>query len=460
MERLLVAKPATPETKTNDYRPFSLGHKPRFPNKEIFHCRKYLCNQPKLSLVRLQTKLEISQPGDEYEQEADRVAEQIMQMPQPKVQQQVEQKKEEQTLQTKELPGQSPVTYEQDVPPIVHEVLRSSGQPLDTQTRAFMEPRFGYDFSNVRVHTDEKAAKAAEAVNARAYTVGRDVVFGAGGYRPRTMAGKRLLAHELTHVIQQTIPIAAEKRLQRKSTRRTGLGRTKPKTECDAPICFPSPSETFGFEFDSDQLRPKEEKRLKLLAKYLAPDECVSILGYASVEGPEDYNLNLACHRAYKVKEILQQETLSTVRSIHAIGETRAFGPELAQNRVVQVFIHRPLPPPKQPTRPPETKPQPANCGCAGTWNVTRAVPAPSLMGLIKCRCTWYCTPPPGIGPPPNPTFGCGGRPISSRPGPGPRYTWGTKTVGSAESIESGDTCLCNRDDCMTNVGINIKKIE
>ncbi len=89
------------------------------------------------------------------------------------------------------------------VPSIVHDVLNSPGQSLDTGTRAFMEPRFGHDFSQVRVDTDTKAAESARAVNALAYTVGRDVVFAEGGYEPGTSKGKRLLAHELTHVVQQ-----------------------------------------------------------------------------------------------------------------------------------------------------------------------------------------------------------------------------------------------------------------
>ena len=89
-----------------------------------------------------------------------------------------------------------------EVPPIVQEVLSSSGQPLDTETRSFMEPRFGHDFSKVRVHTDERAVESAQAVNALAYTVGQDVVFGEGQYEPETSEGKRLLAHELTHVVQ------------------------------------------------------------------------------------------------------------------------------------------------------------------------------------------------------------------------------------------------------------------
>src|SRR6267154_6869801 len=85
----------------------------------------------------------------------------------------------------------------------VHEVLRSAGQPLDADTRAFMEPRFGHDFSEVRVHTDSRAATTASNLNSLAYTVGPNVVFAAGQYGPGTTAGRRLLAHELTHTVQQ-----------------------------------------------------------------------------------------------------------------------------------------------------------------------------------------------------------------------------------------------------------------
>jgi hypothetical protein len=88
-------------------------------------------------------------------------------------------------------------------PPIVEEVLRSPGQPLDAQSRAFFEPRFGHDLSRVRLHADTRAAESTRAVNAIAYTVGSNVVFGTGRYQPATQAGRELLAHELTHVIQQ-----------------------------------------------------------------------------------------------------------------------------------------------------------------------------------------------------------------------------------------------------------------
>ena len=89
-----------------------------------------------------------------------------------------------------------------EAPAIVHDVLRSPGQPLDSATRAFMESHFGRDFSDVRVHTDLDAAQSAHAVGALAYTVGRDIVFGDGHYAPGTREGRSLLAHELTHAAQ------------------------------------------------------------------------------------------------------------------------------------------------------------------------------------------------------------------------------------------------------------------
>jgi lipoprotein-anchoring transpeptidase ErfK/SrfK len=95
------------------------------------------------------------------------------------------------------------------VPPIVHEILREPGQPLDTSTREFFEPRFGTDFSSVRVHTGAKAAASARAVEARAYAAGTQLVFNEGEFESSTTEGRRLLAHELAHVVQQagsTVP--------------------------------------------------------------------------------------------------------------------------------------------------------------------------------------------------------------------------------------------------------------
>jgi hypothetical protein len=133
--------------------------------------------------VKAQAKLTVNTPGDRYEQEADRAAEQVMRTPEPQLQ------------RADDNAGQSAAT------PGVHEVLRSPGQPLDQDTRAFMEPRFGHDFSRVRVHSED--ANSAAALNARAYTLGSDIVFGAGEYAPQTRQGRSLLAHELAHVVQQ-----------------------------------------------------------------------------------------------------------------------------------------------------------------------------------------------------------------------------------------------------------------
>lgn len=144
-------------------------------------------------------RFSISQPHDDAEVEADNVAERVMRMTpsgrtgdssphpaRPLLQRQA----------TKETPTSTP-------PPIVREVLRSAGQSLSADARAFFEPRLGFDLGDVRVHTDAEAARSAQAVEARAYTVGHHIVFGSGEYAPDTDSGRRLLAHEMAHVIQQ-----------------------------------------------------------------------------------------------------------------------------------------------------------------------------------------------------------------------------------------------------------------
>jgi Domain of unknown function (DUF4157) len=109
--------------------------------------------------------------------------------------------KKQQTLQRSAHSAEQ--TTPREAPPIVHATLRSSGQPLDANTRALMESRLGHDLSHVRVHTDERAAESARAVNALAYTVGRDIVIPSPYFQPGSSAGIGLLAHELTHVVQQ-----------------------------------------------------------------------------------------------------------------------------------------------------------------------------------------------------------------------------------------------------------------
>lgn len=160
----------------------------------------------------LQPKLAIGSPNDRYEQEADRVADQIMRMPEPSIQRQMEPEEDEaegmvqRKIATSITPLQRDSTNQDqfsEVPPSVHDVLQSPGQPLDPATRSLMEPRFGHDFSRVRVHTDAAAERSARDVSAKAYTVERNIVFGKGQFAPQTTEGKRLLAHELAHVVQQ-----------------------------------------------------------------------------------------------------------------------------------------------------------------------------------------------------------------------------------------------------------------
>ena len=146
----------------------------------------------------IQTKLTINQPNDRYEQEADRVADQVMKMPELRVQRQPI---KDELIQTKMARDVTP-----EVTPAISsgiQSLQGGGRPLSRSERGFFEPRFGADFSNVRVHNDMRAASVAKSVNARAFTLGHNVVFGAGEYSPDVLAGRKLLAHELTHVVQQ-----------------------------------------------------------------------------------------------------------------------------------------------------------------------------------------------------------------------------------------------------------------
>jgi hypothetical protein len=156
----------------------------------------------------VQTKLTIGEPGDEHEQEADCVAEMVMRMPELQRDCACGEGRRTGTLPQGHERLQAKHSTSGDrggsvAPPLVGDVLSAPGRPLDPAARAFMEPRFGYDFSQVRVHSDENAARSARDIAAKAYTVGNDIVFGAGQFDPSTGAGGRLLAHELTHVIQQ-----------------------------------------------------------------------------------------------------------------------------------------------------------------------------------------------------------------------------------------------------------------
>ena len=154
----------------------------------------------------IQTKLAIKKSEDRHEQEADSISEQVMRISCAsgggctKCRTEQPGRGHERLHAKRAASGDCEQTT---VPPIVHEVLCSPGQPLDLATRVLMEPRFGHAFAKVRVHTHNRAAESAEAVNALAYTVGDNIALGAGQYGPGSSRRQQLLAHELTHVVQQ-----------------------------------------------------------------------------------------------------------------------------------------------------------------------------------------------------------------------------------------------------------------
>jgi len=182
-------------------------------------------NQAMQGLLRsgfIQAKLAISNPDDPDEREADNVANTIMRKAagapasspcscshDGEMCEECQQKQSAPSIQRRASSSAAPT----HVPRIVSDVLRSPGHPLDSATRAFFEPRFGRDFSDVRVHTGAEAAASARSINAHAYTAGSDIVFASGQYSPATSSGRFLIAHELSHVAQQLA--ATESRIHR-----------------------------------------------------------------------------------------------------------------------------------------------------------------------------------------------------------------------------------------------------
>jgi hypothetical protein len=167
-------------------------------------------NQAVQGLLRsgaIQAKLEVSNPSDPAETEAEQTADRVMRASENEAPcsctasggEMCDECKQKQRAVHRAADGAAETA---DVPGIVGDVLHSPGRPLDKATRAFFEARLGQDLSDVRVHTGSEAARSARAINAQAYTAGKDVVFGSGQYSPDSTRGRRLLAHELAHVVQ------------------------------------------------------------------------------------------------------------------------------------------------------------------------------------------------------------------------------------------------------------------
>ena len=218
--------------------------------------------------AKLQTKLAVNEPGDDYEREADRVADQVMRMPDAAVQAQSESSADASTPHSHDEPvgGGLRIQSLQDREGVAGESVSDfvsqlgAGAPLDGVSRAFFEPRFGYRFGNVRIHTGPHADAAAAGVRARAFTIGRDVVFARDQFAPRSAGGATLLAHELTHVVQQA-GAREPSRLQRQSAPTdvpaSAVFRDAPNAKtwsgaparCGPDFCRPLPSE--GMAIDS-----------------------------------------------------------------------------------------------------------------------------------------------------------------------------------------------------------------
>jgi hypothetical protein len=249
-----------------------------------------LVSQPPM----IQAKLTINQPNDQYEQEADRVAEEVMRMPEPRLQRQVEpeeEKKAQELIQAKQTSGQTP-QVSRILETQIHS-LRGGGQLLSPSLRNFFEPRFGYDFSQVRIHTDSEAARISQSINARAFTLGQTILFGKGQYKPEKKAGQWLLAHELTHVVQQN---------QRKVSRTSAIVRLRTSTENYAQCAYYTKNELVKY---LDFL----EKEGKIEDKSDSDDKAIAVVHWSeSPNRPRFYSLGKKI-KALLILEMLKEFT-------------------------------------------------------------------------------------------------------------------------------------------------------
>ena len=282
------------------------------------------------------------------------------------------------------------------------------GQKLDESTRARMEARFNHDFSQVRVHADAQAARSADAVGARAYTIGSDVVFGAAEYQPHSERGTRLIAHELTHVVQQRRgghSPDAEQRADRAAARiaqgaavspgelggapRSLQAQPKPETQPETkPATGPEtrageetkpaagPQETISgildnFALDSDVVTEDHKKEIDQLAFSISlrtggllgkGRATIAIAGHTDTSGPDAHNQGLSERRAANVKAALQEAlTKQKVESASITAITTAgFGEKKLRvetkdnvkepkNRRVEITVTIETPPPPKP---------------------------------------------------------------------------------------------------------------
>jgi outer membrane protein OmpA-like peptidoglycan-associated protein len=236
--------------------------------------------------------------------------------------------------------------------------MKGGGQPLTRSVRDFFEPRFGHDFSGVRVHTDARASEAAKSVNARAFTVGKDVVFGAGQSALESMAGKKLIAHELTHVMQQggARPSASLRAtmIQRKPKEK----KVEPQSVSEyrvydpigrmATIYFTTASSTLDADDKNIIEKVKHDVKLRLGKEKVQ----VRIFGFADYRGSEKYNKGLTDRRAAAVAaefaDLAKNPNFSF--GVKGMGETEKFqrgktSEELSRYRRADIYVLPPAAP-------------------------------------------------------------------------------------------------------------------
>lgn len=228
--------------------------------------------------------------------------------------------------------------------------LRGGGRPLGADVRGFMEPRFGADFGQVRIHAGGRASALAHSVRAQAFTVGGDIVFGDGRFRPDTQAGRWLLAHELTHTLQQS-DAAGEPQARRMIQRATCESVPPPSamTACTpATTTPPEPIvETISFSVGASGLSGAQEAMIEsFLQRWhdAGATHPVRVDGFASCDGGPNDNWTLSCSRADVVAAVLRappsggRRVPPAMLEVFANGETDQFSAsDLAANRVVTI---------------------------------------------------------------------------------------------------------------------------
>jgi outer membrane protein OmpA-like peptidoglycan-associated protein len=320
-------------------------------------------------------ELNISQPNDPAEIEADNVASEIMRIPADASVKLTHHVNNSEQLHPKRHADEEDALEGDPLFPVTN-VINSGGRALDKATRTFFEPRFGTDFSHVRIHTDATAGQSARAINARAYTLGNHIVFGSGEYRPSDDRGKTLLAHELAHVAQAAGNSA---KINRNVIYRQGGDGEGSPGESEAPMTraeeialsrtspgliageqSPLTLSLYNFGIDVSQPKPEHRAVLNELGRFLANNATVRVsvrsIGFADSSGPAAYNMGLSRRRANAVKAIL--DPLITQRiSVAAYGETNPAASNdtvegRTRNRRVDIRFATDRPPGPPPPRP------------------------------------------------------------------------------------------------------------